>query len=112
MVWLHYATLFYIYYLLILIHTLQPSFNHPSRFAEACLLVSSSLLRSTRVEPPWGAEPRIELWPALQQADALPTDPLRTQREGGSHSTCVAYRWKWGGAQGSSMLFKLDGNPT
>jgi hypothetical protein len=37
----------------------------------SCLLESSSLLRSAREEPPWGAEPRIELGPALQQADAL-----------------------------------------
>jgi hypothetical protein len=29
-------------------------------------------------EPPCGAEPRIELGPALQQADALPTEPRRT----------------------------------
>jgi hypothetical protein len=28
--------------------------------------------------PPCGAEPRIELGPALQQADALPTEPRRT----------------------------------
>jgi hypothetical protein len=29
-------------------------------------------------EPPCGAEPRIELGPAFQQADALPTVPRRT----------------------------------
>ncbi len=29
-------------------------------------------------KPPCGAEPRIELGPALQQADALPTEPRRT----------------------------------
>jgi hypothetical protein len=29
-------------------------------------------------KPPCGAEPRIELGPALQQADALPTEPSRT----------------------------------
>ncbi len=28
--------------------------------------------------PPCGAEPRIELGPAFQQADALPTEPRRT----------------------------------
>jgi hypothetical protein len=107
MVLMHYATLFYIYYLLILIHTLQPSFIHPSRFAEACLLVSSSLLRSAREEPPWGAEPRIKLWPALQQPDALPTEPRREnlrRGKGGSHSRSVAVRWKLGGAEGSSMF--------
>jgi hypothetical protein len=29
-------------------------------------------------EPPWGAEPRFERGPALQQAGALPTEPRRT----------------------------------
>ncbi len=28
-------------------------------------------------EPPWDAEPRFELGPALQQADALPTELCR-----------------------------------
>jgi len=28
-------------------------------------------------KPPWGAEPRFELGPAIQQADALPTDLRR-----------------------------------
>ncbi len=28
-------------------------------------------------EPPWDAEPRLELGPALQQADALPTELRR-----------------------------------
>jgi hypothetical protein len=41
-------------------------------------LVSSSLLRSPRQKPPWGDEPRIELGPALQQADSLPTEPRHT----------------------------------
>ncbi len=54
---------------------------HPSPFAVARLLVSSSLLRSAREKPPWGAEPRIELGPALQQADALPTELRRTLTE-------------------------------
>jgi hypothetical protein len=54
------------------------TFIHPSPFAEARLLVSSSLLHSAREEPPWGAEPKIELRPALEQADALPTELRRT----------------------------------
>ncbi len=32
-------------------------------------------------KPPWGAEPRIELGPALQQAGALPTELRRTLTE-------------------------------
>ncbi len=32
-------------------------------------------------KPPWGAKPRIELDPALQQADALPAELRRTLAE-------------------------------
>jgi hypothetical protein len=58
----------YFLYLLFLtfLHTVQVQHNqtfiHPSPFAEARL-------------PPWGAEARIELGLALQQADALPSKP-------------------------------------
>jgi hypothetical protein len=50
---------------------------YPSPFAEASLhfLIACSLSGET---PPCGAEPGIELGPALQQADALPTEPRRT----------------------------------
>ncbi len=30
-------------------------------------------------KPPCCVEPRIELWPAFQQADVLPTEPRRTK---------------------------------
>ncbi len=69
-VWWHYATLFaFTQYNL--------TFINPSPSAEACLLVSLTLLRSATEEPPWGDETRIELGPALQQADALPIELLR-----------------------------------
>jgi hypothetical protein len=32
-------------------------------------------------KPPWGAEPKMELGPALQQVDALPSDLRRTLTE-------------------------------
>jgi hypothetical protein len=35
-------------------------------------------LKAQWEDPPCGAEPRIELGPALQQADALPTEPRHT----------------------------------
>jgi hypothetical protein len=35
-------------------------------------------LKAQWEDPPYGAEPRIELGPALQQADVLPTEPRRT----------------------------------
>ncbi len=41
----------------------------------------SSQLSAQWVEPPWGAEPRFELGPALQQASALPTEPHCTHTE-------------------------------
>jgi hypothetical protein len=40
--------------------------------------ISSSLCKLSGKNPPCGAEPRIELGPALQQADALATEPRRT----------------------------------
>jgi hypothetical protein len=54
--------LLFIFIILTIIHTTYSFILHPP-------LVSSSLLRSAREEPPWGAdtaEPRIELRPALQ----------------------------------------------
>ncbi len=50
---------------------------HPSPFAEASLQFLIALVLSGE-KPPCGAEPRIELGPALQQADVLPTEPRRT----------------------------------
>jgi hypothetical protein len=47
------------------------------------------ILRSAREEPPWGGKPRIELGPALQQADALPTEPTPHPRKKQIHQMCV-----------------------
>ena len=68
------ATLFV--YFSIFFHTIH-SFIHP--FAEGPLLFPhcSSLSRG----PPWGAEPGFELGPAVQQADALLSEPRRTLSE-------------------------------
>ncbi len=43
--------------------------------------------------PPCGAEPRIELEPALQQADALPNEPRRTLFL--PHSFITAFYKSW-----------------
>jgi hypothetical protein len=60
------------------IHTfIQSQYIHPSPFAEASLHFFIALSAQWG-KPPCGAEPRIELGPALQQADALPTEPRRT----------------------------------
>ncbi len=50
---------------------------HPSPFAEVSLHFLNALVLSGE-KPPCGAEPRIELGPAVQQADALPPEPRRT----------------------------------
>ncbi len=77
-VWWQDATLFVLFFKFYNIHTFiqSHSFNtiYPSPFAEASLhfLIACMLSGET---PPCGAEPRIELGPALQQADALPTEP-------------------------------------
>ncbi len=47
----------------------------------------SSQLSAQWVEPPWGAEPRFELGPALQQASALPSEPHCTLTE--PHCTLI-----------------------
>ena len=73
------ATFFYIFFLL-QSHTFIITFvqyTHPSSFAEASLHFLIALVLSGE-KPPCGAEPRIELGPAFQQADALPTEPRRT----------------------------------
>ncbi len=41
----------------------------------------SSQLSAQWAEPLWGAEPRFELGPAMQQANALPTEPRCTLTE-------------------------------
>jgi hypothetical protein len=64
-VWWQDATLF-VYFHIYNIHTFnQSQYIHPSPFAEASLHFFIACMLS-------GAEPRIELGPALQQADALP----------------------------------------
>jgi hypothetical protein len=76
-VWCHYATLFDIHYYLTIIHTVQSYIHSSFTIRRGPPSYISSI--SAREEPPaWGAEPRIELGPALQQADApLPTELCR-----------------------------------
>ncbi len=50
---------------------------YASQFAEASLHFLIACLLSGET-PPCGAEPRIELGPALQQANTLPTKPCLT----------------------------------
>jgi hypothetical protein len=79
-VWWPYATLFSFIFL----YTIQyiHSYNHTSFIHKHSLrpISISSQLSAQWAEPPWGAEPRFELGPALQQASALPT--LRYERPG------------------------------
>ncbi len=75
-VWWHYATLFEMYYFLTFIHTIQSHSVHPSPFAVARLLESSSRLRSARGAS-MGCRAEIRTRSCLQQADALPTELRR-----------------------------------
>ena len=56
------------------IHTVQSS-NHIHTIHSPRPLSFSSSLVAQWERPPCGAEPGIELGPAFQQADALPTEP-------------------------------------
>ncbi len=67
--------LFFLSFIFYNIHT----FIYPSPFAEASLHFLIACLLSGET-PPCGAEPRIELGPALQQAGTLPSEPRRTIR--------------------------------
>jgi hypothetical protein len=80
----HSFCLFFIFYN---IHTFIHSITfiqyiYPSPFAEVSLHFLIACLLSGET-PPCGAKPRIELGPALQQADALPTEPRGTIAEPG-----------------------------
>jgi hypothetical protein len=73
----------FIFHIFFNIHTFIHSITfiqyiYPSPFAEASLHFLIACLLSGET-PPCGAEARIELGPALQQADALPTEPRRSQ---------------------------------
>ncbi len=72
--WCHSFCLFFIFYN---IHTYIHTITFIRRHSLRPLSISSSLVCSVG-KPPCGAEPRIELGPALQQADALPTELRRT----------------------------------
>ncbi len=71
-VWWQAATLF-IYYLSLSEHTYNIYIYNSSRTASCCLHSFRSVEGLL-----WGAEPRFELGPALQQADALLIVPRRT----------------------------------
>jgi hypothetical protein len=78
-VWWQDATLFCLFFIFYNIHTFIQSHSYITfihRHSLRLLSISSSLSAQWGT-PPCAAEPRIELGPALQQADALPTEPRR-----------------------------------
>ncbi len=78
--WRHDATLFRLFLIFYDIHTSIQSHSNNTfirHHSSRSLSISSSPLSSAG-KPPCGAEPRIELGHALQQADALPTEPRCT----------------------------------
>jgi hypothetical protein len=60
-------------------YTIDTYIIYSKTFAKLRHISISSQLSAQRAEPPWGAEPRFELGPALQQANALPTEPRCTE---------------------------------
>ncbi len=81
MAWCHSFCLF-VYFLVQYIH----SFHHIHTVHSSVTIRRSSSPPSHRwsaqwEKPPWGAEPRIKHGPALQKADALPTELTRTLPE-------------------------------
>ncbi len=71
----HSFCLFFIYFIHTYIHSIT---IHSSVSIRWSLSPFHHRLYAQWGRPPCGAEPRIELAPALQQADALPTEPRRT----------------------------------
>ncbi len=71
---------FCLFFLLYIIHTIIQSHSY-NMYIRRGLSPSPHRLTAQWDRPPCGAEPRIELGPAFQQADALPTDPRRTQKQ-------------------------------
>jgi hypothetical protein len=65
---------------------------------------SPHCLKAQWEDPRCGAEPRIELGPALQQADALPTGPRRTLSYPSPWSTCLRSRRENVGGRGDQYL--------
>ncbi len=69
---------FFLTFIIFTTHSHSTTHIHSSfairRGLSSCILIA-------REEPPWDAEPRIELGPALQQADALPTELRRILTE-------------------------------
>ncbi len=68
---------FCLFFIIYNIHTEQSSNHIYTIHSPRPLSISSSLVAQWE-RPPCGAEPGIELGPAFQQADALPTEPRRT----------------------------------
>ena len=69
--------LFLFIFIFYIIHTVKSSNHIHTIHSSRPLSISSSLVAQWE-RPPCGAEPGIELGPAFQQADALPTEPRRT----------------------------------
>ncbi len=77
----HSFCLFFIYFFITYIHSIHIHTIHLSIAIRCGLSPSPHRLKAQWEDPPCGAELGIELGPALQQADALPTEPRRTIKE-------------------------------
>ncbi len=101
----HSFCLFFIFYNIhSFIHSITfIQYSYLSPFAEASLHFLIACLLSGET-PPCGAEARIELRPALQQADALPTEPRRTMVRRG-----IIIMWNGMNIMLSIMIIMLSG---
>ncbi len=82
-VWWRDATLF-VYFDIIRITYIHSRYIHTVHSSVVIRRGSSPSPHSCMVsseKPPWSAEPRIELGPAIQQADALSAELRRTETE-------------------------------
>jgi hypothetical protein len=75
--WWHDATVFFKFDIIYYIHSFYHIHRTPFAKVPLHLLSISSSLVSSVGKPPCGGEQRTEPGPALQQADALPTDLRR-----------------------------------
>jgi hypothetical protein len=76
------------------IHTVQSSNPIHTIHSPRPLSISSSLAAQWE-RPPCGAEPGIELGPAFQQADALPSEPRRTIMSHAAQFNINMLRFAW-----------------
>jgi hypothetical protein len=93
-------------YLSLFIRYIHTSFIHKHSLRPISI---SSQLPAQWVAPPWGAEPKFELGPALQQARALPTEPHCTLEGWGTNKFVILSPFDSWGTNALVILRSFDG---